>query len=95
MPPTLVHQEKCGKLKTGSPGQLRLPWKETSTGKKPDHVAIQMEFDLELVSQGYQGQKSYETAERTHALDVAVEYQRLRDAHLATWSTALYIEPRC
>eukprot|EP00971_Amphidinium_carterae_P201623 4000880-Amphidinium_carterae.3 len=52
---------------------------ESDTGKKPDHVAISLEFRLDLVSQGYRGQKSYETAER----------QRARQEHLASWSTAL------
>eukprot|EP00971_Amphidinium_carterae_P090331 1788686-Amphidinium_carterae.3 len=37
------------------------------TGKKPDHAAIQMDFQLDLVSQGYRIQKSYKTVERTSA----------------------------
>eukprot|EP00971_Amphidinium_carterae_P097113 1921986-Amphidinium_carterae.1 len=38
-----------------------------------------MEFRLALVSQGYLGQKSYEEAKNTNALDVAVSYQAQRD----------------
>eukprot|EP00971_Amphidinium_carterae_P252075 5004947-Amphidinium_carterae.2 len=45
---------------------------ETVADKKPDHVAIKMDFQLELVSQAYLGQKSYETAEKTDPLDIAV-----------------------
>eukprot|EP00971_Amphidinium_carterae_P276850 5494340-Amphidinium_carterae.1 len=52
---------------------------EQATEKKPDHVAIKMDFQLELVSQGYLGQKSCETA----------EYQKERDKHLARRSAAL------
>eukprot|EP00971_Amphidinium_carterae_P117001 2317112-Amphidinium_carterae.1 len=62
---------------------------EEATEKKPDHWAIKLDFDLEFVSQGYMGQRSYETAERTDPLVVAVEYQKQRDLHLARWSTAL------
>eukprot|EP00971_Amphidinium_carterae_P094787 1875804-Amphidinium_carterae.1 len=62
---------------------------ELDTGKKPDHVAISLEFRLDLVSLGYRGQKSYETAERTTEQEVGVEYGRARQAHLARWSTAL------
>eukprot|EP00971_Amphidinium_carterae_P163036 3232283-Amphidinium_carterae.1 len=62
---------------TSPTGELQIDWMlcskalmpacgiEQDTGKKPDHVAISMEFQLELVSQGYRGQRSYETAERT------------------------------
>eukprot|EP00971_Amphidinium_carterae_P059957 1186225-Amphidinium_carterae.1 len=35
------------------------------------------------------GEKSYETAERTSAQEVEVEYTRARREHLASWSTAL------
>eukprot|EP00971_Amphidinium_carterae_P093818 1856446-Amphidinium_carterae.1 len=62
---------------------------EQDTGKQPDHVAICMDFKLELVSQGYRGQKSYETAERTEVQEVEVEYGRAKQLHLARWSTAL------
>eukprot|EP00971_Amphidinium_carterae_P275256 5461455-Amphidinium_carterae.1 len=62
---------------------------EQETGKKPDHVAISLEFRLDLVSQGYRGQKSYETAERTETNEVDVEYGKARQLHLAHWSTAL------
>eukprot|EP00971_Amphidinium_carterae_P070860 1401570-Amphidinium_carterae.1 len=62
---------------------------EQSTEKKPDHVAISMAFNLALVSQGYRGQKSYETAERAAADEVATEYARARREHLPGWSTAL------
>eukprot|EP00971_Amphidinium_carterae_P033145 652553-Amphidinium_carterae.1 len=62
---------------------------EQDTGKKPDHVAISLEFRLDLVSKGYRGQKSYETAERTEAHEVDVEYGRARQLHLARWSTPL------
>eukprot|EP00971_Amphidinium_carterae_P350579 6491630-Amphidinium_carterae.3 len=62
---------------------------ELDTGNQPDHVAICLDFRLELVSQGYQGPKSYETAERTTEHEVGVEYGRARQAHLARWSTAL------
>eukprot|EP00971_Amphidinium_carterae_P099420 1966882-Amphidinium_carterae.2 len=62
---------------------------EEETDKKPDHRAIEMDFDLELVSQGYMGQRSYETAERTDPLEIAVEYQKQRDHQLPRWSTAL------
>eukprot|EP00971_Amphidinium_carterae_P176365 3496762-Amphidinium_carterae.1 len=62
---------------------------ETEAGTKPDHVAICLEFRLKLVSQGYRGQKSYETAERTTTQEVEVEYTRARREHLASWSTAL------
>eukprot|EP00971_Amphidinium_carterae_P109161 2161516-Amphidinium_carterae.1 len=62
---------------------------ELDTGKQPDHVAICLDFRRELVSQGYRGQKSYETAERTTEQEVGVEYGRARQAHLARWSTAL------
>eukprot|EP00971_Amphidinium_carterae_P078376 1550560-Amphidinium_carterae.1 len=58
---------------------------ETEAGTKPDHVAISLDFRLELVSQGYWGQKSYETAERTTKQEV----DRARREHLASWSTAL------
>eukprot|EP00971_Amphidinium_carterae_P155145 3076594-Amphidinium_carterae.3 len=58
-------------------------------GKKPDHVAISLEFRLDLVSQGYRGQKSYETAERTTEQEVGVEFQKARQAHVTRWSTAL------
>eukprot|EP00971_Amphidinium_carterae_P161301 3198382-Amphidinium_carterae.1 len=63
--------------------------KEVEAGTKPDHVAISLDFRLELVSQGYRGQKSYETAERTKAQEVENEYARARRGHLASWSTAL------
>eukprot|EP00971_Amphidinium_carterae_P288652 5731646-Amphidinium_carterae.1 len=62
---------------------------EQDTGKKPDHMAISLEIRLDLVSQGYRGQKSYETAERTEAQEVDVEYGKARQLHLARWSTAL------
>eukprot|EP00971_Amphidinium_carterae_P085894 1699345-Amphidinium_carterae.1 len=62
---------------------------ELDTGKKPDHVAISLEFRLELVSQGYRGQKSYETAERTDAQEVDEAYGQARQRHLTRWSTAL------
>eukprot|EP00971_Amphidinium_carterae_P336003 6472118-Amphidinium_carterae.1 len=62
---------------------------EVEAGTKPDHVAISLDFRLELVSQGYRGQKSYETAERTTAVEVEVEYARAKRGHLASWSTAL------
>eukprot|EP00971_Amphidinium_carterae_P003700 73580-Amphidinium_carterae.1 len=62
---------------------------EQDTGKKPDHVAISLAFKLDLVSQGYRGQRSYETAERTEVQEVAVEYGRAKQLHLARWSTAL------
>eukprot|EP00971_Amphidinium_carterae_P251491 4992103-Amphidinium_carterae.1 len=62
---------------------------ELDTGKKPDHVAISRDFRLDLVSQGYRGQKSYEQAERTEEQEVGVEYGRARQNHLARWSTAL------
>eukprot|EP00971_Amphidinium_carterae_P045754 900316-Amphidinium_carterae.3 len=52
---------------------------EEATEKKPDHWAIKLDFDLELVSQGYMEQRSYETAERTNPLVIAVEYQKQRD----------------
>eukprot|EP00971_Amphidinium_carterae_P132482 2623940-Amphidinium_carterae.1 len=48
-----------------------------------------MAFNLNLVSQGYRGQKSYETAERTTEAEVAEEYTRPRREHLTSWSTAL------
>eukprot|EP00971_Amphidinium_carterae_P264597 5248819-Amphidinium_carterae.1 len=48
-----------------------------------------MEFQLELVSQGYRGQRSYETAERTEVQEVELEYSRARQLHLMSWSTAL------
>eukprot|EP00971_Amphidinium_carterae_P266878 5293852-Amphidinium_carterae.1 len=48
-----------------------------------------MEFQLDLVSQGYMGQKSCETGERTDPLKIAVEYQKQRDKQLPRWSTAL------
>eukprot|EP00971_Amphidinium_carterae_P347326 6489264-Amphidinium_carterae.1 len=51
-----------------------------------------MEFQLDLVSQGYMGQKSYETAEKTDTLEIAIEYQKQRDQHLARWSSALMRE---
>eukprot|EP00971_Amphidinium_carterae_P093917 1858619-Amphidinium_carterae.1 len=63
--------------------------REIKTDKKPDHFGIKMEFRLDLVSQGYQGQESYEDAKRTKTFDVVVEYQRQRDLHKATWSAAL------
>eukprot|EP00971_Amphidinium_carterae_P098918 1956244-Amphidinium_carterae.1 len=62
---------------------------EREAGTKPDHVAISLDFRLELVSQGYRGQKSYETAERTTAVEVEAEYVRATRGHLASWSTAL------
>eukprot|EP00971_Amphidinium_carterae_P230815 4580301-Amphidinium_carterae.3 len=62
---------------------------ETTTDKKPDHVAIKMEFRLLLVSQGYQGQRRYEEAKTTNPLDVAVAYQQQRDLHKASWIAAL------
>eukprot|EP00971_Amphidinium_carterae_P126931 2514831-Amphidinium_carterae.2 len=65
---------------------------EQDTGKKPDHVAISLEFRLELVSQGCRGQRSYETAERTEEREVEVEFGRARQAHLARWSTALALQ---
>eukprot|EP00971_Amphidinium_carterae_P134156 2658197-Amphidinium_carterae.1 len=86
---------------TSPTGNLQLDWMlcskallpacgvERDTGTKPDHVAICLEFRLELVSQGYRGQKSYETAERTTADEVSVEYTRARREHLTSWSTAL------
>eukprot|EP00971_Amphidinium_carterae_P259554 5150073-Amphidinium_carterae.3 len=86
---------------TSPTGQLQIDWIlcskalmpacsiERDTGKKPDHVAISMDFKLELVSQGYRGQRSYETAERTEVQEVEVEYGRARQLHLARWSTAL------
>eukprot|EP00971_Amphidinium_carterae_P348864 6490709-Amphidinium_carterae.2 len=43
---------------------------EVEAGTKTDHVAISLDFRLELVSQGYRGHKSYETAERTTAPEV-------------------------
>eukprot|EP00971_Amphidinium_carterae_P290255 5763126-Amphidinium_carterae.1 len=64
-------------LITSPTGGLQLDWilcskalmpacgMEVEAGTKPDHVAISLDFRLELVSQGYRGQKSYETAERT------------------------------
>eukprot|EP00971_Amphidinium_carterae_P166346 3296784-Amphidinium_carterae.1 len=48
---------------------------EEETDKKPDHLAIR--------TQGYMGQKSYETGERTDPLVIVVEYQKQRDKHLA------------
>eukprot|EP00971_Amphidinium_carterae_P233542 4634806-Amphidinium_carterae.1 len=86
---------------TSPTGELQLDWilcskalmpscgMEQETGKKPDHVAISLEFRLDLVSQGYRGQKSYETAERTDVNAVAVEYGKARKLHQARWSTAL------
>eukprot|EP00971_Amphidinium_carterae_P283132 5621015-Amphidinium_carterae.1 len=62
---------------------------EEATEKMPDHWAIKLEFNLEFVSQGYMGQRSYETAERTDPLVIAVEYRKQRAQHLARWSTAL------
>eukprot|EP00971_Amphidinium_carterae_P252585 5014677-Amphidinium_carterae.1 len=62
---------------------------EEETDKKPDHRAIKLNFDLELVSHGYMGQRSYENAERSDPLEMAVEYRKQRDQHLARWSTAL------
>eukprot|EP00971_Amphidinium_carterae_P164586 3263037-Amphidinium_carterae.1 len=62
---------------------------ESEAGTKPDHVAICLEFRLDLVSQGYRGQKSYETAEHTTAEEVAAAYKRARKASLTRWSTAL------
>eukprot|EP00971_Amphidinium_carterae_P081146 1605190-Amphidinium_carterae.1 len=62
---------------------------EEETDKKPDHVAFKMEFQLDLVSPGYMGQKSYEIGERIDPLVVAVEYQKQRDKQHARWSTAL------
>eukprot|EP00971_Amphidinium_carterae_P159913 3170295-Amphidinium_carterae.3 len=47
-----------------------------------------MEFRCDLVSQGYMGQKSYETGERTDTLEITVEYQKQRDKHLARWSSS-------
>eukprot|EP00971_Amphidinium_carterae_P183419 3640459-Amphidinium_carterae.4 len=76
---------------TSPKGEIHLDWilcskallpacgLEQATEKKPDHVAIKMDFQLELVSQGYTGQISYETAERTDTLEIAVEYQKKRD----------------
>eukprot|EP00971_Amphidinium_carterae_P107661 2131812-Amphidinium_carterae.1 len=61
---------------------------EVEAGTKPDHVAMCLDFRLDLVSQGYRGQRSYETAERTTAQDVDNEYARA-STHLASWSTAL------
>eukprot|EP00971_Amphidinium_carterae_P046119 907842-Amphidinium_carterae.1 len=40
-------------------------------------------------SQGYRGQKSYETTERTDEAAVAQAYARARREHLTGWSTAL------
>eukprot|EP00971_Amphidinium_carterae_P221807 4403169-Amphidinium_carterae.2 len=86
---------------TSPVGELQIDWilcskallpacgVEQETGKKPDHVAISLEFRLELVSQGYRGQKSYETAAHTTEQEVEVEYEKARQAHLARWSTAL------
>eukprot|EP00971_Amphidinium_carterae_P277022 5497579-Amphidinium_carterae.1 len=62
---------------------------EQSTEQKPDHIAISLAFNLSLVSQGYRGQKSYETAERENADELAADYARARRAHLTGWSTAL------
>eukprot|EP00971_Amphidinium_carterae_P320349 6367870-Amphidinium_carterae.1 len=62
---------------------------EQDTGKKPDHVAISLAFKLDLVSQGYRGQRSYETAERTEVQEVEVEYGRAKQLQLTRWSTAL------
>eukprot|EP00971_Amphidinium_carterae_P176904 3507770-Amphidinium_carterae.1 len=54
---------------TSPTGQVQLDWilcskalmpacgMELDTGKKPDHVAISLDFRLDLVSQGYRGQK--------------------------------------
>eukprot|EP00971_Amphidinium_carterae_P095229 1883857-Amphidinium_carterae.1 len=38
---------------------------EEETDSNPDHVAIKMEFQLDLVSQGYMGPKIYETGQKT------------------------------
>eukprot|EP00971_Amphidinium_carterae_P033396 657738-Amphidinium_carterae.1 len=88
-------------LITSPTGGLRIDWilcskvlmpacgMEVEAGTKPDHVAISLDFWLELVSQGYRGQKSYETVERTTAQEVDIEYARARRKHLASWSTAL------
>eukprot|EP00971_Amphidinium_carterae_P059735 1181704-Amphidinium_carterae.4 len=64
---------------------------EEETDKKPDHLVIKMEFQLDLVSQGYMGQKGYETGDKTDTLyvEIAVEYQKQRDKQLAHWSSAL------
>eukprot|EP00971_Amphidinium_carterae_P065757 1303048-Amphidinium_carterae.1 len=86
---------------TSPTGELQLDWMlcskalllacgvEQVAGPKLDHAAICLEFRLDLVSQGYRGQKSYEPAERTTAAEVALEYERARRAHLTSWSTAL------
>eukprot|EP00971_Amphidinium_carterae_P152720 3027054-Amphidinium_carterae.3 len=62
---------------------------EETTEKKHDNLAIKLDLDLEFVSQGYMGQRSYETAERNDPLAIAVEYEKQRDQHFARWSTAL------
>eukprot|EP00971_Amphidinium_carterae_P108000 2138162-Amphidinium_carterae.1 len=62
---------------------------EQSTEQKPDHIAIYLAFNLLLVSQGYRGQKSYETAKRAIADEVATEYARAWRKHITGWSTAL------
>eukprot|EP00971_Amphidinium_carterae_P074282 1467989-Amphidinium_carterae.1 len=58
----------------------------------------ELEFDLDFVSQGYMGQSSYETAERTDPLVIAVEYQNwskssktniLPDGAPRSWHTML------
>eukprot|EP00971_Amphidinium_carterae_P152835 3029581-Amphidinium_carterae.2 len=98
----LTVNRPLSEVKYTSPvGELQIDWilcskallpacgVEQETENKPDHVAISLEFRLELVSQGYRGQKSYETAERTTAQEVGVEYGSARQAHLARWSTAL------
>eukprot|EP00971_Amphidinium_carterae_P272152 5401381-Amphidinium_carterae.1 len=71
-------------MSTSPTGSLQIDWVlcskallpacgvEREAGTQPDHVAICLDFRLELVSQGYRGQKSYETAERTTAAEVAV-----------------------
>eukprot|EP00971_Amphidinium_carterae_P104393 2067284-Amphidinium_carterae.1 len=78
---------------TSPVGELQIDWilcskallpacgMEKDTGKKPDHVAISLDFRLDL--------KSYETAERTTEQEVGVEYGKARQAHLTRWSTAL------
>eukprot|EP00971_Amphidinium_carterae_P121223 2400831-Amphidinium_carterae.2 len=84
---------------TSPTGELQIDWilcskallpacgMELDPGKKPDHVAICLDFRLDLVSQGYRGQRSYEAAEHTTAQEVEVEYGRARQAHLARWTT--------
>eukprot|EP00971_Amphidinium_carterae_P331753 6465521-Amphidinium_carterae.2 len=51
-----------------------------------------MEFQLDLVSQGYMGHKSNETGERTDTLEIAVEYQKQHGKQLARWSSALRMQ---